>query len=486
MKAKHLDAKGAFALLKESYTEFSKDKCMRLGAALAYYAIFSIAPLLLIAIGIVGAVYGQQAAQGQVTQQLTTVLGPQMAEAVGEIVKSAGQNSRGATLTGLALLLVGASGVFAQLKEALNTIWEVKPKPNQGIWGFIRSRLLTFGVVLVIGFLMLVSLILTTLVTAFNGYIEQSFGIPPFISQILAILVPFAVEVLLFALLFKLLPDAKVLWKNVWVGAAVTALLFEIGKAFLSWYLAHSSTTSSFGAVAAPVLVLVWVYYSSLILFFGAEFTEVWARATGHVIEPKANAMKETPEERAEQGMEPEIVPHPSPAAAMAGRNLGADEGTSYPSRGERGPIRVEPSLLSGSHRTPTTPRKERIAPLIASAALDFGDEEEFKDEKSRSLEISPRATHSANYNPVKELGAALGVGLLMGIISRARDGHRDELTPGQHLRIGTKAAFLAGAAALTKLGPRLMRSAGSRRAKATVSRTAQRIRSFGEELQHR
>ncbi|RYD81749.1 MAG: YihY/virulence factor BrkB family protein, partial [Verrucomicrobiaceae bacterium] len=319
MNAKSLSGKGIVALLKETYTEWSNDKCMTLGASLAYYSIFSIAPLIMIAIGIVGAIYGQAAAEGEVTKQLTNVLGPQMAEAVGKLVQDAGKTSSATTITGIIVLLLGASGVFTQLKDALNTIWEVKPKPNQGIWGFVRSRLLTFGIVLVIGFLMLTSLILTTLVTAFNDYIEKFLGIPPFISQFLALVVPLAVEVLLFAMIFKLLPDAKVLWKNVWVGAAVTAVLFEIGKAFLSWYLARPSTASSFGAASSVVLMLVWVYYSSLILFFGAEFTEVWARSTGHVIKPDEHAVRETALERAQQGMEAGAPSDSSAATARSG-----------------------------------------------------------------------------------------------------------------------------------------------------------------------
>ena len=365
MKAKTLNAKGIFALLKETYTEWSKDNCMRLGAALAYYSVFSAAPLIMIAIGIVGAIYGPEAAQGKVSGQLSGVVGPQVADAVQQLVANASQTSKGSTIVGVILLLVGASGVFAQLKESLNTIWEVKPKPSQGVWGFIRTRLLSFGMVLVIGFLMLASLILSTMLTALNKQVEQTFGIPPFVSGLLAFAVPLLVEILLFAMIFKFLPDAKILWKNVWVGAAVTALLFEIGKALLTWYLGSGSMKSTFGAGAAPVLLLVWVYYTSLILFFGAEFTEVYARATGHVVEPKENAMRVTPEERAEQGLEPDIVPHPSAAAAMAGR----DPNTGLGSGGTRGKeFPAERSALSHREQTPKAPHKERIAPLRAFA----------------------------------------------------------------------------------------------------------------------
>lgn len=481
MKAKTLNATGMFALLKETYTEWSKDDCMRLGAALAYYSIFSIAPLIMIAIGIVGAIYGQEAASGEVSKQLSSVVGPQVAHSVEQLVQSAGQHSKGGILTGGFILLVGASGVFAQLKNALNTIWEVKPKSGLGIWGFVRARLVTFGVVLVIGFMMLASLVLTTAIAALKGYIDQVFGIPPFVSQLFAFVVPLAVEVLLFAMMFKMLPDAKILWKNVWVGAAVTAVLFEVGKGLLSWYLSQSSTTSSFGAAGSLVLLLLWIYYTSLILFFGAEFTEVYARATGHVIEPKEYATKVTPEERAEQGLEPDVVPHPSAAAAMAGRE--PNTGSSSHHEQHTGPVRVEPSLLSGHRHIPETPRKERLAPLIASGGLDFEDEMPPVQITQRQPAAGPGWLESLQQHPIKEVGAALGFGLLLGLISRAREERESELSPGEHLRIGTKAAALAGVAALARAGSRLTKHIDPKRVKRTAEKTAERIRDMGEEL---
>lgn len=487
MKAKTLNAKGMFALLKETYTEWSKDNCMRLGAALAYYSIFSIAPLIMIAISIVGAIYGQEAAAGEVSKQLSSVVGPQVAQSVEQLVQDAGENSRGGIITGGIVLLLGASGVFAQLKEALNTIWEVKPKPNLGIWGFVRTRLLAFGVVLAIGFLMLVSLILTTAIAALRGYIDQVLGIPAFISQLFAFVVPFAVEVLLFATMFKMLPDAKIQWKNVWVGAVVTAFLFEVGKSLLSWYLSQSSTTSSFGAAGSLVLVLLWVYYTSLIVFFGAEFTEVYSRAKGQVIEPKEHAMRVTPHERAEQGMEPDVVPHPSAAAEMAGRD--PNTGASKSGDEHAGTVRVEPSLLTSRQHTPEVPRKERLAPLIASGRFDFPYEEEV--EEVEEVEPVRRSgirswTESFQQHPLNEVGAALGFGLVLGLISRAREHHKDELSPGEHLRIGSKAAALAGIAALARLGSRLTKRVNPNRVRRTAEKTAERIRDLGEELPRR
>lgn len=483
MNVKALSPKGVFALLKETYTEWSKDKCMRLAAALAYYSIFSIAPLMLITIGVVGAIYGDEAAQGEVSKQLGKVMGPQMAKSLEDMVKSAGENSRGASVVGVVTLLVGASTVFGQLKEALNTIWEVRPREGLGIMGFIKGRIMTFGIVLVIGFLMLVSLLLTTVVAAFNGYIEQAFGIPPVLSGILGFLVPLAIEVVLFATLFKLLPDAQVKWTNVWMGALVTALLFEIGKTILSWYLGRASTTSSFGAAGSLVLILLWVYYSSLILFFGAEFTEVYARATGHVIQPKPNAVSVTPRERAEEGLDPEIVPHPSAAAAMAGRdpNTGSKEGDERAAYASP-EAESQTSPLRPDGPSPSKPRKERLAPLIAEADEDrFGDLT-MGEPTVHSVGPTPSLIDRVHANPIAEMGAAIGVGLVLGIISRLADRRRD-VGATEHLRLGTKAAALAGAAMLAKAGADLRRNVTPAKIRRAAGHAATRVRDEGARL---
>jgi membrane protein len=478
MNAAALKPHGIVALLKESYTEWSKDKCMRLAAALAYYSLFSIAPLILITIGVVGAIYQDEAAQGRVSQQLSQVMGWEVAKSVETMVASAGQNSKGATLTGIVMLLVGASSVFGQLKEALNTIWEVKPKPGLGIMGFIRTRLLSFGIVLVIGFLMLISLLLTALVSAFSGWIQQNLGIPPFIAGALGIVVPFAVEVVLFASLFKLLPDAQVRWKNVWVGAAVTALLFEIGKSLLGWYLGRPSTASAFGAASAPVLVMLWVYYNSLILFFGAEFTEVYSRAKGQVIQPKANALKVQPCEREEEGLDPEVVPHPSAAAAMAGRDPNTGSGPGEARRGYGGEAESSPSLLHPDKNTPSRPRKETLTPLRMEYGLydpEIGDVT-IEDVPNRTL------LERAHRHPLTEIGAALGVGLLLGAISRVTENRR-ELGATQHFKLGGKAAGIAAVALAAKLAEELRARLRPEEVRKTAERATIRVRKLGKDI---
>jgi membrane protein len=296
-------------MLRATFDSWMEDNALRLSAALAYYSIFSIAPLLVIAISVAGLVLGEEAVRGQLEPQLAGHLGAQAAEGVQALVESASKPSEGwlGTAVGFGTLLLGASGVFAQLKDALNTIWEVKPRGGAGVWGFVRDRLLSFGMVLVIGFLLLTSLVLTTTLAALSGYIERLIGIPPVVGGLMTFAVSLGVVTLLFAFIFKVLPDARIEWRNVWIGAAVTALLFEIGKWGLGFYLGRESTASGFGAAGSVVILLLWVYYASCILLFGAEFTQVYARETGHRILPAENAVPVTAGERAQQGLMPPV-----------------------------------------------------------------------------------------------------------------------------------------------------------------------------------
>lgn len=302
----------AFKLLKGTASNWMEDNALRLCAALAYYSIFSIAPLLVISISVAGLVLGEDAVRGQLDDQLKGYIGEQASQAVQSLVKSASKKSDGwigATI-GFITLMIGASGVFGQLKDALNTIWKVKAGSGGGVWNFVRVRLLDFGMVLVIGFLLLTSLLMTTALAALDGYIQKGLNVPPFFGAALAFIVSFAVVTTLFAFIFKVLPDAQVEWRHVWIGAVVTALLFEVGKLGLGYYLGRESTASGFGAAGSVVLLLLWVYYASAILLFGAEFTQVYARESGHAIQPSPGAISLTAEERAEE--------EPTPASAAA------------------------------------------------------------------------------------------------------------------------------------------------------------------------
>lgn len=305
MKLSSVTGNRVVRLLKATFADWMEDKALRLSAALAYYSIFSIAPLLIIAISLAGLVLGEEAVRGQLDDQLTGYVGAQAAAGMQSMIKSASKpaSSWVGAIVGFATLLLGASGVFGQLKDALNTIWEVKAKGGVGIWGFMRERLLNFGMVLVIGFLLLTSLMITTALAALNGYFESRLGIPPFFGGLIAFIASLAVVTTLFALIFKVLPDAQIEWRNVWTGALVTALLFEIGKFGLSYYLGRESTASSYGAAGSVVLILLWVYYASCILLFGAEFTQVYARESGPRIIPSPGAVAVTKEGRAQQGL---------------------------------------------------------------------------------------------------------------------------------------------------------------------------------------
>jgi membrane protein len=337
MKLQALTGNRVFRLLKATLNDWMEDNALRLSAALAYYSIFSIAPLVVIAISVAGLVLGEEAVRGQLAGQLNAYVGPQAAEGVQSMVQSASKPSDGWTgaVVGFVTLLLGAAGVFGQLKDALNTIWEVKSKGGAGVTGFLRARLLNFGMVLVIGFLLLTSLVMTTALAALNGYFERLMGMPPFVGGVLAFCVSFGVVTTLFAFIFKVLPDVRIGWRDVWIGAVVTALLFELGKLGLSFYLGRAGTASSFGAAGSVVVILLWVYYASCILLLGAEFTQVYAREAGHEILPAAGAVAISAENRAQQGLVPEGAVRTEPPTAQieaigvptpaAGRNpLGA------------------------------------------------------------------------------------------------------------------------------------------------------------------
>ncbi len=269
-------------IFKQTFTEFGQDKAPRLGAALAYYTIFSLGPILLIAIAVAGMVWGQEAASGQVSAQLDKVFGSNAAEAVETMIAGAAKENKGvvATVIGVAMLLFGASGVFGQLKDALNTIWNVEPKKSAGIMGFVKDRFLSMAMVLGVGFLLLVTLVFDAMISAMGDYITRTAG-GEAVMHMIQLVVSFGLVTVLFALIFQYLPDLDIEWKDVWLGAAFTSLLFVIGKFALGLYLGKAAVGSSFGAAGSLVVLLIWVYYSAQILFFGAEFTQVYARSYG-------------------------------------------------------------------------------------------------------------------------------------------------------------------------------------------------------------
>ncbi|GAB4196408.1 MAG: YihY/virulence factor BrkB family protein [Coleofasciculaceae cyanobacterium] len=292
-------------LLKETFREWQEDKASRLAAALAYYTAFSIAPLLIIAIAIAAVVFGEEAARGGIEEQLRGLIGQQGAEAVEEMINNSNKPAEGtiATIISVVLLLFGASGVFGQLQDSLNTIWEVAPKPGRGVMGFIKDRFLSFAMVLGIGFLLLVSLVLSAVLAGLSNFLGDMMPGLSFLWGILNFLISFGVITLLFALIYRVLPDAKIAWGDVWFGAIITALLFTIGKSLIGLYLGNSSVGSTYGAAGSFVVFLLWVNYSAQILFFGAEFTQVYANKYGSRIVPAKNAVRLTEEDRIQQGI---------------------------------------------------------------------------------------------------------------------------------------------------------------------------------------
>lgn len=287
--------KDAFKLLKDTVKEWSEDKVSLWAAALAYYTIFSLAPLLLIAIAIAGVAFGEDAARGEIVGQIQGLVGKEGATAIQSMIQNAHRPGSGgaiATIIGIATLLFGASGVFGQLQDALNAIWGVKPKPGQGIKSFILTRFLSFAMVLVISFLLLVSLVLSAALAAVATFFSRFMPDLVILGQALNFVISFGFITLLFAAIYKFLPDVNVAWKDLWIGAATTALLFNIGKFLIGLYLGSSGASSTYGAAGSLVVILLWVFYSAQILLFGAEFTQVFAKYRGSEITPSAHAVR--------------------------------------------------------------------------------------------------------------------------------------------------------------------------------------------------
>lgn len=269
------------SLLKDTYQEWRDDAGQRMGAALAYYTLFSLAPLLILAIAIAGLVFGQKAAEGQIINQIRWVVGPRNAATIQNLLRSVHLNGHGRSVTviGVITIVVGASGVLSELKDSLNKIWHA-PKV-EGFYKIIKDRFISLTMILGIGFVMIVSLIINAAVAAMGEFLSGFLPAPAGLLQAGNLVASFIVITLLFALMFKALPDLPVRWRDVWVGAVVTSLLFTIGKFLLALYIGKSRIASPFGAAGSMVVVLVWVYYSAQIFYFGAEFTKIYAKHQG-------------------------------------------------------------------------------------------------------------------------------------------------------------------------------------------------------------
>src|SRR6476620_293965 len=278
----------AWRFVTLTYEKWSRDNVPQLGASLAFYTALSIAPLLVISLAVGAFVFGDEAARGEVASQMRSLIGSQGAHAVEDMIDNANKPASGVTATvlGVLMLLFGASGVFGELQQSLNKIWEVEVKEDRGFVRIVRERFFSFVMVLGIAFLLLVSLVLSTLLASLGKYFSHLPESAAWLSQLLNFSVSFVIITLLFAMIFKILPDAKIAWWQVWLGASLTALLFSIGKFFIGLYLGRSSMASSYGVAGAFVGLFVWVYYSSQILYLGAEMTKVYTDLSGAEVRP--------------------------------------------------------------------------------------------------------------------------------------------------------------------------------------------------------
>jgi membrane protein len=289
------------AFLREVVAEWQRDAALTLGAALAYYTLFAMAPLLVLVIAVAGLVFGNAAAQGQIVTQIGGLMGPEGAKLIEEMIVRASRPASGilATVVSLVTMVIGASGVFGQLQSSLNQIFGAVASSSRGwFMGMLRQRLAHFGMIVAIGFLLLVSLVLSAVVAALHEFLEFHM---PALAETLPLLnfaLSFVVVTLLFALVYKVLPDVRLAWRDVWLGSTFTALLFTVGKSVIGFYLGRAGTASVYGAAGSLVLVLLWIYYSAQILFLGAEFTEVYSRCYG-----------------SRRGLEKVRVPEPPPSA---------------------------------------------------------------------------------------------------------------------------------------------------------------------------
>ena len=295
--------KGVGSLLRGAFSEWRKDNAPKLAASLAFYTLFSLAPVLIIITAIAGSVFGQETAQSEVLNRVRNMVGEQGTRIIGTIVTSQdGPGSRiTATVIGIFTLLLAATAVFVDLQESLDMIWKATPKPGRGVLGALRGRFLSFCMVLGIGLFLLISLSLSTTISALTALLGSAPELPGHLWPFLNFFVFLAAAAVLFAITYKVLPDVKILWSDVWIGATLTALLFTMGKFAIQIYLGHTVLVSNYGRAGSLVVLLLWVYCSAQIFFFGAEFTHVYAERYGSHFLPSSQAVPPSPEGIAEE-----------------------------------------------------------------------------------------------------------------------------------------------------------------------------------------
>ncbi len=294
--------KGIYHYIKQVFTEFIEDDILKYSASLAYYTVFSIAPVLIVIISVCGVLFGKDAIQNQVYGQINELVGSQAALQIQDTIKNIhlSGNNVFATIVSVVVLLVGATGIFGEVQDSLNKIWGLKIKTKKTWWKLIINRLLSFSLIISLGFVMMVSLLLNALISAFGNYLSRYFSeFSEIMVQITDSVLTFVITTLLFSTMFKILPDAKIKWKDVLVGGVITSVFFTLGKLGIGYYLGSSNIASVYGAAGSIMIIMVWVYYSSIILYLGAEFTKVYAKLYGGKIFPNEYAVwiktEETP-----------------------------------------------------------------------------------------------------------------------------------------------------------------------------------------------
>lgn len=282
------------AILRDSFNGFLDDRCLKLSAALAYYTVFSLAPLLVLVISLLGIFLGQEAIQGQIVGQISGLVGTDIAEQLQAMIKSSSLSGKTnvALAVGIVTLLIGATSVFVEIQDSVNLIWRVKAKPKKGWLKLLKDRLLSSSLILSMGFLLLVSFVINGLIATLGGFISRfAPGLSLVFISGLTFVLSTLVAAALFATVFKVLPDAKIAWKDVRWGAFFTALLFMLGRYLISLYIETTGTNSTYGAAGSLIVLLTWIYYTAAILYFGAEFTQAYANNLGIRIEPAENAV---------------------------------------------------------------------------------------------------------------------------------------------------------------------------------------------------
>jgi len=292
--ADKFSVKKLWPVMKQAFTGFGNDKVMKLSASLAYYTVFSIGPVIIVIIYFAGVIYGREAIQGSIFGQIKGLVGADAAAQIQSMIKNAALNTGGklAAIIGIITLIIGATSVFGEIQDSINQIWNLKPKPKKGWLKMIINRLLSFSVIISLGFILLVSLVLNGLIEALMGRLQAHFpNVTVVLVYIVNLLLTFIVTTALFGVIFKVLPDALIKWKDVAVGSMVTAVLFMVGKFAITFYIGKSNVGNTYGAAGSLVVLLVWVYYSSVILYFGAEFTKAFAANFGSPIHPNDYAV---------------------------------------------------------------------------------------------------------------------------------------------------------------------------------------------------